>query len=517
MIEINEDGKKVILRNIQEQVQKNKEDIAAFKSAESVLADFGITVLGVVETAVDIPEREYEYGDAWLVGAAAPYDVYIYTRTDVEGEGVFVDLGPIAIQGPQGPQGEPGIDGTDGSNGQDGTSVIGTYGESNPIISSTDSKGDIYINTLTQHLWMFNGTNWDDLIEIKGQEGEQGIQGPQGATGTTLSIVNKLSSSSLLPTDFSSGNIPKNSAYLIPGSNNENHLWIILGEQGDYSTWHWSDAGDFNLGSVIYKGGQFQYSLDVDTSIDADNPSQTNVPTDYAVALEVDRQIQDLYDTTIEPLESKVLVKPSAQPGSAKLVGLTASGQQELVNYIFIKKEENSTQTITNSGSSIEGLHITTSNANGSAIGFSKGYDDLGVIGLTSDKKPYCQPNGENPVELMTSANTNKIIADENLGYTPATTYTLLKQYTFSESGTYLIRVRSCYNSSKPTGITLYGGSYSKWAQREEPNGTIFGSSYSLDYTSIFTLSANDYINIYTKCVSSGGYNDAYVTIIKLK
>ena len=66
----------VTLRNIQQQVEKNKNDIAAWTTLDA----FGIKVLGIVATDADIPEGEYGYGDAYLVGTEEPYDLYVYTR-----------------------------------------------------------------------------------------------------------------------------------------------------------------------------------------------------------------------------------------------------------------------------------------------------------------------------------------------------------------------------------------------------------------------------------------------------
>ena len=70
-------------RNIQEQVAKNMTDIQDIMQGATVLADFGIKVVGQVENAEDLPDpAEYEgdYGDAYLVGEEDPYDFYIFTR-----------------------------------------------------------------------------------------------------------------------------------------------------------------------------------------------------------------------------------------------------------------------------------------------------------------------------------------------------------------------------------------------------------------------------------------------------
>ena len=247
---------KVVYRNLQEQVQKNKTDIEAWTNVQFTLNNMGITVLGRVDTSLDIPDKSYEYGDAYLVGTVDPYDIYIYTRTtDPNVHGTFINLGPLSIAGPQGPKGDQGKDGVDGY------APVVRYGNGLPIVEATDKNGYLYIDQQTSKLYTYNN-GWNYVIDMKGQKGDQGIQGVQGATGTTLSIVSKLSSPSLLPTDFSSGQIPKNSAYLVD-LNGVNHLYIIIGDQADYSTWYWQDAGDFNLGSVIYKNEIFQSSINV--------------------------------------------------------------------------------------------------------------------------------------------------------------------------------------------------------------------------------------------------------------
>ena len=73
-------------RNLQEQVLDNKNKIRAHWEVDRVLADFGIRVIGRVDTAADIteqpvPEGGYQFGDAYAVGPEdTNYDYYIYTR-----------------------------------------------------------------------------------------------------------------------------------------------------------------------------------------------------------------------------------------------------------------------------------------------------------------------------------------------------------------------------------------------------------------------------------------------------
>ena len=263
---------KVTYRNLQEQVQKNKEDIEQWQNVEFTLNNFGIKVLGKVDSESDIPVGTYEFGDAYLVGLTEPYNLYIYTRIDAStSNGIFVNVGPLNVVGQQGPQGPAG------QNGVDGYAPVVRYGNGLPIVEATDKNGYLYIDQQTSKLYTYNN-GWNYVVDMKGPQGPQGIQGVQGATGTSLSIVAKLSSPSLLPTNFASGQIPKDSAYLVD-VNGVNHLYIIIGDQADYSTWYWQDAGDFNLGSVVYKDEVFQSSINV---TDTYNANTGAVVTDTA-------------------------------------------------------------------------------------------------------------------------------------------------------------------------------------------------------------------------------------------
>ena len=70
----------------------------------------GIKVIGAID-ALPIPDGNYEYGDAYMVGTETPYDMYIYTRPDgeVHTEGYWFPIGKFPMPGPQGPKGD-GID-----------------------------------------------------------------------------------------------------------------------------------------------------------------------------------------------------------------------------------------------------------------------------------------------------------------------------------------------------------------------------------------------------------------------
>lgn len=66
----------------------------------------GIKVVGHVD-ALPIPDGTYDYGDAYTVGTAAPYDMWIYTRADAfHSEAYWFNIGKFPAPGPQGPKGD---------------------------------------------------------------------------------------------------------------------------------------------------------------------------------------------------------------------------------------------------------------------------------------------------------------------------------------------------------------------------------------------------------------------------
>lgn len=291
---------KITYRNLQEQVQKNKEDIAAWQNVGFTLNSFGIKVLGKVDSESDIPTGTYEYGDAYLVGLTDPYNLYIYTRTNEAADsGSFVNVGPLNVigqEGPEGPQGPAGVD---------GYSPVVRYGNGLPIVESTDKDGYLYIDQQTSRLYTFKNNAWNYVVNMQGAKGDKGEQGIQGATGTTLSIVARLASPDLLPTNFASGAIPKNSAYLVDVQG-ANHLYIILGNQSDYSTWYWADAGDFNLGSVLYKDSVFQQYANITDSYDTNTGAVVTDTATNKMNNDLKAQIGDL--TTLGTSDKSSLV-----------------------------------------------------------------------------------------------------------------------------------------------------------------------------------------------------------------
>ncbi len=97
-------------RNLQEQVLKNMCDIQDIEQGATVLADFGIKVVGHVDEASALPEPttyKGNLGDAFLVGTQAPYDYYIYAKAyDGQEQAAFYNLGQFPQPGPKGDKGD---------------------------------------------------------------------------------------------------------------------------------------------------------------------------------------------------------------------------------------------------------------------------------------------------------------------------------------------------------------------------------------------------------------------------
>lgn len=83
------------------------------------------------------------------------------------------DVGPVGPQGPQGEKGEQGNDGTS-------LNILGTK-ESEADLPLSAEKNDAYL--INGEMWVFDGTNWNNVGKIQGPQGPQGPIGPQGPKG----------------------------------------------------------------------------------------------------------------------------------------------------------------------------------------------------------------------------------------------------------------------------------------------------------------------------------------------
>ena len=113
-------------RNLQEQVLKNMCDIQDIEQGATVLAAFGIKVVGQVNQVSDLPAPttyQGNLGDAFLVGTQAPYLYYIYAKAyDGQEQAAFYNLGEFPQPGPKGDTGNAAGFGTVSATA---TSVVG--------------------------------------------------------------------------------------------------------------------------------------------------------------------------------------------------------------------------------------------------------------------------------------------------------------------------------------------------------------------------------------------------------
>jgi hypothetical protein len=114
--------------------------------------------------------------------------------------------GPAGATGPQGPQGTQGPAGNDGAQGPagpqgaqgTGLTIVGSVPDSSSLSPAyTGNTGDGFITQNTGNLWIWDGTQWNNVGNIVGPTGPQGDSAYQiwlslGNTGTATDFINSL-------------------------------------------------------------------------------------------------------------------------------------------------------------------------------------------------------------------------------------------------------------------------------------------------------------------------------------
>ena len=201
-------------RNLEEQVKKNKDDIQYILEEEGVLNEFGIKIVGEVDSSGDLPDPttyEGEFGDAYAVGTTTPYTLYIYTRANGEHPtNYWFNIGQFPLPGPQGPTGPEGEDGATGlpalqDRGHRTTSSPPIIGMALGTAASNFNRPPVVGDTFFQLVLGLNGTiaegrSWitnneitsvgslsnfrvSSVLETTGAQGPQGNPGQPGAPG----------------------------------------------------------------------------------------------------------------------------------------------------------------------------------------------------------------------------------------------------------------------------------------------------------------------------------------------
>lgn len=153
----------------------------------------GFKVLGYYGTkaALDAAQKATAAaGDAYGVGTAEPYDIYIFDGITGEfinngplqgAKGETGERGPQGIQGPKGDPGKDGAKGADGLPGKDGADGApgkdGTNGRDGVTFTpSMSDGGDLS--------WTNDGGKANPkTVNLKGPKGDTGARGPAGADG----------------------------------------------------------------------------------------------------------------------------------------------------------------------------------------------------------------------------------------------------------------------------------------------------------------------------------------------
>ena len=264
------DGK--ILRNLEEQVLKNQQDITNIKSLGQ-LYSFDIKVVGQVTDVIDLPDPDTyqgEFGDAYLVGTTLPYDFYIYTRPNQFNPANFwLNIGPFPLAGPQGETGPQG------PQGETGRGNSWSVSNNNPASTENRINGDQHLNSSTGSVFSLTNGVWINTGNIRGSQGAQGIQGrqgpvgpigPQGPKGDTgdvggfINIAGIVETVDQLPTPESLGNLTI--AYLV-GTASPYTLYIQVGSTSAAAIW--KNMGALNVATYVTVDGVYQNVLEMNT------------------------------------------------------------------------------------------------------------------------------------------------------------------------------------------------------------------------------------------------------------
>lgn len=270
------------LRNLEEQVQKNKEDIARHWTVDRVIAELGIKVYGRVNEQsqlADIPTDNLQYGDAYFVGTFEPYSLHVWTRpSEAIGEDTpyWLNVGPISLQGPAGSPGaqiksikvteqgwlimtlsdgtivtaEGNLIGPAGSAGKDGKDGITPQFTFHPISNGT--RVTVTTGSAVDSFYVYNG--------------KDGGVGPQGKPGS-FDIKGAIYDIALLPAE-SQGS--PGDAYLVYNSDTGRFdLYVLITpDETTPSTFRWQNTGSLGSGTAVIVNNQAVAEFNADTKVD---------------------------------------------------------------------------------------------------------------------------------------------------------------------------------------------------------------------------------------------------------
>lgn len=272
-IKVTQDKTTTVLRNLEEQVLKNKQDIARHYEMDRALANLGIKVLGSLVSTDELPGLDDEipfpaapnytgeFGDAYAVRTEnwtaddPDYIYYVFTRANLnvgEANDYWLNVGKIGIQGEPGPRGEQGMPGIPGNAARwySGSFIPTTAAQEGDmfLVTSAASNGDVYRYTGDQWVKQTNLRGAQGLQGDRGPRGEQGIKGDKGnpgekgEPGRPFSIAGVLASIDYLPIPTTEN---RDKAYLVEIAGDETNydIYFIVGSEESGYLWH--NAGEF--------------------------------------------------------------------------------------------------------------------------------------------------------------------------------------------------------------------------------------------------------------------------------
>lgn len=321
-------------RNLEEQVEKNAQDIQDFKDGNQTIAEFGITVVGILATADQLPAQGENYGDAYLIGSQTPYDMRVWTRDVANNTAKWVDLGAFPLQGPKGDKGDIG-------------STINA-GSGEPLNNPT-SLYNFYLDKISGYWYQpyptETGFGWIKSFTLKGEKGDRGEQGKQGAqgligpqgkvgpigpagpigpkgdVGPAFNVQGTLASVDNLPTPTAAIQ-DKGYAYLIPDAQGNKHIWVVQGP--DSGPFQWADMGTAGVGIQGPKGTD---GVGLNTLTDTDlTYGDVTVTYDTTDGIGINGTMRQTYDGTTH--DSMMDLSIPIVPGKGIIIDKVADKEQ---------------------------------------------------------------------------------------------------------------------------------------------------------------------------------------------
>lgn len=215
------DGK--VYRNLEGQVAY----LTEYLRANAAAAELGIKVVGQADNISDIPDGEYEYGDAYMIGTEAPFEMCIWTRANgTHPEDYWFNVGNFPMPGPKGDTGLGLDDMTEYWTRLAGRTDEVSYNSANDIWNII-KRGDALIYYGDN---IFKQVDWRDQRGIKTDGQIEFDTVPYSTSLSTPTLRIKLSK------DLDGSYVALKGSNDVSGVNGQ--LWVYGGNQGPGATFN---------------------------------------------------------------------------------------------------------------------------------------------------------------------------------------------------------------------------------------------------------------------------------------